>query len=72
MSDKLCRSCGAPIVWALTVNGRRIPLDRDAGPNPNIVVDNEGIANVVTPGEGDRTSHFATCPDGGQHRKARR
>lgn len=24
-----CRSCGAPILWAITLNDRRIPLDAD-------------------------------------------
>lgn len=27
MSGSACRSCGAPLLWALTVKNRRIPLD---------------------------------------------
>jgi hypothetical protein len=65
-----CRSCGAPIDWAITVRGSRIPLDigRRLGPDGNVsVVD--GIAHVVKPGDGDRISHFVTCPNADRHRK---
>lgn len=24
-----CRSCGAPVIWCLTANGKRLPLDAD-------------------------------------------
>lgn len=63
-----CRSCNAPIEWAITDNGRRIPLDVDDGQPGNIVVD-DGIAHVVTDGQGTHRSHFATCSHPERHRK---
>lgn len=69
MSDgSTCRSCEAPIEWAVTNNGRRIPLDIAAGDKPNIVID-AGVAYAVPPGKGDRTSHFVTCPNSAAHRR---
>lgn len=81
---KPCRSCGAQMVFVETIFGKRIPLD--AEPNMekgNIVVANgvaiyisgpkrEGEARVVAERVGLRlyTSHFATCPNADQHRKA--
>jgi hypothetical protein len=65
-----CRSCDAPIEWAVTNNGRRIPLDVAPGDRPNIVID-AGVAYAVPPGKGDRTSHFVTCPNADAHRRRR-
>jgi hypothetical protein len=74
-----CRSCGAPVRWVRTVNGKTMPLDPDPTPDGNIIA-------VVEPGGGrvaqvigkddliDESvprykSHFATCPNADQHRK---
>ena len=71
-----CRSCDAPIEWAITVKGSRIPLDPGEDDGGNIIVDVDGIAHVVGPGDNGRVprrrSHFATCPNAAQHRKGRR
>lgn len=64
-----CRSCGAPIEWAVTRKGSRIPLDVGSRPDANIVIDELGIAQVVPAGDGVRTSHFATCPDAAKYRR---
>ena len=64
-----CKSCGAPIEWALTVKGSRIPLDPGSTPDGNINVGPDGVAHVVEPGQGVRISHFATCPNARQHRR---
>jgi hypothetical protein len=64
-----CRSCGAPIDWALTPKGQRIPLDVATHPDANIIVDDHGIARIVAKGEGTRISHFATCVDAKRFRK---
>lgn len=71
-----CRRCGAPITWAITEKGRRMPLDRDPVPDGNVVITE--LAGVRSPGgmiprvhvlhkdenpPGQRyKAHFATCP----------
>jgi hypothetical protein len=63
----VCRGCGKPIIWGVTPEGKRIPLD----PRPPVyVVDysaeaKEFVARLVPLEDGVRThmvSHFATCP----------
>jgi len=74
-----CRSCHAPIVWTVTANGKRMPVDAD----PLIAsrgfrLDEEDPAQddivatfTASPGVGERLyiSHFSTCPDAARHRK---
>lgn len=64
----VCGSCGAPVQWVKTKAGKRMPLDVGASENGNITV-TDGVAYYWPPGEGDRVSHFATCPNAAQHRK---
>lgn len=76
-----CATCRAPIVWAYTPSGKRIPLDAEhtddglrpvTSPQGNLVATGEEIlgAVVVRVEQGGRfVSHFATCPDAGQHRR---
>lgn len=54
-----CKGCGKPIIWGVTDDGKRIPLD----PKPPVY--------QLLGGDGGRTfratggffvSHFATCP----------
>lgn len=66
-----CRSCGQIIDWAITENGRRMPLDPDPVDTGNLVVV-DGVAHPPRLGDEElprRVSHFATCPDAGVHRK---
>lgn len=66
-----CRSCGAPILWARTVQGKAIPLDAQRSERGNIEL-RGGTAHYVTPdinAELRYISHFATCPQADQHRK---
>lgn len=82
-----CRSCGAPIIWAITRRGVRIPLDAV----PDLVKGNqvieldapEGIdgpqtwraraADTLLDAAQDRyMPHHATCPQGKQWRKPQR
>ena len=69
-----CRSCGAPITWAITDQGRRIPLDAKPNPAGNIRLDLTH-AHILTKSDnynGPRyTSHFATCPNADKHRRPR-
>lgn len=62
-----CRSCGAPIVFAITEKGRRMPLDANPDPAGEWTVTAWGDlkpADDSTPAEERRTSHFVTCPQG--------
>jgi hypothetical protein len=66
----VCKSCGTPIEWARTEKGKRIPLDlRVRAENANLFLDDEGVVHYVAPGEGERISHFATCPNAKTHRR---
>lgn len=72
----VCRSCGAPIQWAHTATGGRMPLDPEPVPHGNVrLVD--GVAHVLSRGaawdgvEPRYRSHFATCPNATLHRRPR-
>lgn len=77
----VCRSCRAPIVWAETAGGKRMPVDAEPAPLGNIALteldDGRVHASVVAEGAVLLTeqplhlSHFATCPNADQHRSAR-
>lgn len=72
-----CTSCGAPIIWAETSAGNRMPVD--AVPTPRGMIKlypapdpgKAMIAIIVKAGpEGERyTSHFATCAEAARHRR---
>lgn len=83
-----CRSCGAQVLWVLTGNGKRMPLDATPSAAGNMFVftpDNPDAALIAesTTSTSARASaarvedrprflsHFATCPNAAQHRKAR-
>ncbi len=75
-ADGVCRSCGAPIVWAATERGRRMPLDPGpyTGDDPRgLFVIHSGVALAVPAGafQGEPLfrSHFATCPDAAGRRR---
>lgn len=82
MAD-VCRSCKAPVRWAVTDSGTAIPLDAEPVDGGNI-----RLAGARVPGGTPRAvivpdarraefagelyvAHFATCPDAGQHRRRR-
>ena len=67
-----CRACDAPIEFARTPKGSRIPLDIASHPKANIIVDELGIARVVGEGNGTRISHFVTCDDPKRFRRSTR
>lgn len=73
-----CRSCGAGIRWALSINGKPTPMDVSPVDDGNRVIFN-GVA--MTREQADERgagplplfkSHFATCPNRNQHRKGNR
>lgn len=57
-----CKSCGRPIVWAVTLAGKRIPLN----PRRDVVydLDEDILGNPPTAiARGQfHLSHFLTCP----------
>ena len=63
MNTVPCRGCGRPIVWGITPEGKRIPLD----PRPVIyrvtAGNGDGDGVLVTPVERGAAMviHFATC-----------
>jgi len=73
-----CRSCGCPIIWAVTPNGKKIPLDARA---PTFVLDRngektDGIPQALSGKMDDRglrayVSHFSTCPGATKHSKTK-
>ena len=71
-----CRSCNAPIVWAITEKGRRMPVDAKPSAAGNLLLDHERgewraivVKNDDTAAENElHTSHFATCPNAARHR----
>lgn len=70
-----CRSCEAPITWAVTEGGKRMPLDDVPSERGNIVYVN-GVTRAANAVDRDLkrplyTSHFATCPNAKQHRRPR-
>jgi hypothetical protein len=82
-----CRSCGATIRWATTVNGKRIPVDDEPVPDGNLVLSDPTpgayaptAAQYVAPEQPSLfpepdpprfRSHYATCPDADRWRKTR-
>lgn len=74
MSDR-CRSCRAPILWAVTEKGRRIPLDPEPRADGNLVLHVQAMGSplAVFAGSGHvgirYVSHFATCAHAAQHRR---
>ena len=72
-----CKSCKAPIYWAVTVNAKTMPVD--AEPSADGTIGLEFLTGCVKArvfvhpnGSGKlHLSHFATCPDAGSHRRKR-
>lgn len=83
-----CRSCGAPVLWAITGNRKPMPVNPDPADNGNLLLelhhDEDGeqllvhvlrrnqIPGARSAGQQLHTSHFTDCPRAAQHRKARR
>jgi hypothetical protein len=67
-----CRSCGAPITWAITDQGKRMPLDAEPNPagNVRLTLTNAVVLRKDEVYDGPRfMPHWATCPNADQHRR---
>lgn len=76
-----CSSCGAQIIWAVSEEGKPMPVDQAVPRQGNLLLfrrNGKVVAAVACPAlrekhpEGPwRISHFATCPDAKKFRKAK-
>lgn len=77
-----CSSCGAPITWAVTTTGKRMPVDAEPAPNGNVELTpllsafnrepTEATVHAQRPlgHEGPlHLSHFVTCPQADEWRR---
>lgn len=76
MSDS-CKTCGAAIIWAKTAKGARTPLDAKPVRVAELVEDPETGKEIVQDGlfviggaHTGHVSHWATCPQAKEHRRA--
>jgi len=68
----ICRTCRAPIVWAQTFTGRRMPLDLHPTDDGSYTI-TDGLAVYAPDADAPRyRPHWASCPHADQHRKSRR
>jgi len=74
-----CGSCPAPIIWARTPAGKRMPVDAEPTPDGNVTLvpplESYDSPLAVVSSERDPsstryTSHFATCPNADSHRRS--
>jgi hypothetical protein len=69
----VCKSCGAPLLWAKTAAGQRMPLDAVPSPDGGWVY--AGPEKIRAAVEDDTVAryvpHWATCPDAASHRRKR-
>ena len=60
-----CKSCGAEIFFARTVNGKTIPMDTK--PEQRFILD-ESEDFIMALSRKTYQSHFSTCPNADGHR----
>ena len=73
-----CRSCGADIIWARTVpGGKLMPVNVEPSERGNLVLTGDStigfdvsVMDRKDDGHEYYLSHYATCPQAGQWRKA--
>jgi hypothetical protein len=79
-----CRSCGAPILWAVTTGGKPIPLDAEPDAGGNVLMTGARVGTArgfapevrveagppLFPDDSPRfMPHHATCPQADRWRK---
>lgn len=76
MRISACRSCMAPIYWAITTNGKRMPVDSQPSPHGSFRLEErpdepDPLAVWIPAGHAPNLheAHFVRCPNAAQHRK---
>lgn len=82
---KHCRSCSAPIIWSVTHQGRRMPVDAEPRPDGNVTLRHQGgdgdlppVAEypgkehgmLFTEDHSRYVSHFVTCGQSDEWRRS--
>lgn len=67
MRTSPCRSCGAPLLWAVTERGKRMPLSAASEERRFVVTENGG--ETACSSQLTYLSHWAECPNADNHRK---
>lgn len=72
-----CRSCHAEIIWAVTLDGKAMPVDAEPSPDGDRwLLNHPAISAPVVVKAGEHAgparhkSHFATCPQAAEWSKA--
>jgi hypothetical protein len=76
-----CSSCGAPIAWVKMIDSRKAnPMNPNADPERGNVAVKNNMGRTLKKAELEQAraegtvlylSHFATCPNGKSHKKAK-
>jgi hypothetical protein len=66
-----CRSCEAAIVWAITLNGSKAPINADFAPLESKKFKIAGGVEVEIIAVSNKAAHFSTCPQKNQWRKTK-
>lgn len=56
-----CKGCGQPLIWAVTAEGKKIPLDAKAAVYRNTGRTHAMDLPIVERVKGSAVTHFATC-----------
>jgi hypothetical protein len=70
VNEAVCKSCGAPILFALTENGKRMPLSK-ATEQRRFIVETLSDGAEVCRSRLTYLSHWSDCVSAEQHRGAR-
>jgi hypothetical protein len=68
-----CRTCKAEIIWTVTTNGKKMPVDAEPDAAGTFVL-TEGMNGVFAKVDNaysgpKHQSHFATCAHAAEHRR---
>lgn len=68
-----CKSCGASIMWRTNRNsGKKVPVDTKPVDGGNVKLISATDVVIAGKGQGTHVLHFTSCPNAGEHRKAKR